>query len=212
MLMNWPVSTLPATSPVWLWILLWNKLTTRAIHGLFEKILPREWRVGMEKSFSTLRQEAGLTVKACAEELAISVSTAYRYESGESSPRASELRVLVGLGAARKKPGKQEGNHGEWFTFIDLFAGIGGLRRGFDAIGGKCVFTSEWDKYAVETYRANYKCDHDVAGDITKIDASDIPRHDVLLAGFPCQPFSIAGVSKKNALNRERAPQICTVG
>ena len=88
------------------------------------------------------------------------------------------------------------------FTFIDLFAGIGGLRRGFEAIGGKCVFTSEWDKYAVQTYTANYKCDHAVAGDITQVRASEIPEHDVLLAGFPCQPFSIAGVSKKNSLHR----------
>jgi len=89
------------------------------------------------------------------------------------------------------------------FTFIDLFAGIGGLRRGFDAIGGKCVFTSEWDRYSQKTYRANFpRDDHEIAGDITQIDAADIPAHDVLVAGFPCQPFSIAGVSKKNALNR----------
>ncbi len=89
------------------------------------------------------------------------------------------------------------------FTFIDLFAGIGGLRRGFEAIGGRCVFTSEWDKYSQKTYRANFPDDdHEINGDITKIEASEIPAHDVLLAGFPCQPFSIAGVSKKNALGR----------
>jgi len=89
------------------------------------------------------------------------------------------------------------------FTFIDLFAGIGGLRRGFESIGGRCVFTSEWDKYSQQTYRANFPDDdHEINGDITKIDATDIPAHDVLLAGFPCQPFSIAGVSKKNALGR----------
>lgn len=89
------------------------------------------------------------------------------------------------------------------FTFIDLFAGIGGLRRGFESIGGRCVFTSEWDKYSQKTYRANFpNDDHEINGDITKIDAVDIPAHDVLLAGFPCQPFSIAGVSKKNALGR----------
>ena len=87
------------------------------------------------------------------------------------------------------------------FTFIDLFAGIGGMRRGFVSIGGKCIYTSEWNKYAQQTYLANYDCDHEIAGDITKIDELDIPEHDVLLAGFPCQPFSIAGVSKKNALN-----------
>lgn len=89
------------------------------------------------------------------------------------------------------------------FTFIDLFAGIGGLRRGFESIGGRCVFTSEWDKYSQKTYRANFpNDDHEINGDITKIGAGDIPAHDVLLAGFPCQPFSIAGVSKKNALGR----------
>lgn len=89
------------------------------------------------------------------------------------------------------------------FTFIDLFAGIGGLRRGFESIGGRCVFTSEWDKYSQQTYRANFpNDDHEINGDIRAVEAADIPAHDVLLAGFPCQPFSIAGVSKKNALGR----------
>jgi DNA (cytosine-5)-methyltransferase 1 len=88
------------------------------------------------------------------------------------------------------------------FTFIDLFAGIGGLRRGFEHIGGHCIFTSEWDTYAQKTYAANFQDNHPIAGDITKIDASEIPDHDVLLAGFPCQPFSIAGVSKKNSLGK----------
>ena len=90
---------------------------------------------------------------------------------------------------------------GKAFRFIDLFAGIGGLRRGFDE-WGECVFTSEWDKYSQKTYLANYECEHEVAGDITKVAVESIPAHDLLLAGFPCQPFSIAGVSKKNALNR----------
>lgn len=87
------------------------------------------------------------------------------------------------------------------FRFIDLFAGIGGLRFGFEPIGGECVFTSEWNEKSKITYRANFG-DDDIAGDITQIAAEDIPPHDVLLAGFPCQPFSIAGVSKKNALGR----------
>lgn len=87
------------------------------------------------------------------------------------------------------------------FDFIDLFAGIGGLRLGFEPIGGRCVYTSEWNPKSQETYRANFG-DEAIAGDITQIEAADIPRHDVLLAGFPCQPFSIAGVSKKNALGR----------
>lgn len=102
------------------------------------------------------------------------------------------------------------------FTFIDLFAGIGGIRKGFEAAGGKCVFTSEYDKYAVKTYLANYHCEHDIYGDIKEITQPEgmtkkqvyehintqIPDHDVLLAGFPCQPFSIAGVSKKKSLGR----------
>jgi DNA (cytosine-5)-methyltransferase 1 len=89
------------------------------------------------------------------------------------------------------------------FRFIDLFAGIGGLRLAFEAHGGQCVFTSEYDSYAQRTYLANFPdaIEH-MAGDITGVKAKDIPDHDVLLAGFPCQPFSIAGVSKKNALGR----------
>ncbi len=88
------------------------------------------------------------------------------------------------------------------FTFIDLFAGIGGLRIGFEAVGGTCVFTSEWNKFSQQTYRANFEDGHEINGDITKVNERDIPAHDVLLAGFPCQPFSIAGVSKKNSLGR----------
>ena len=79
-------------------------------------------------------------------------------------------------------------------------AGIGGLRTGFESIGGKCVFTSEWNKYAEQTYRVNYPVVHPYAGNIVEIAAQLIPPHEVLVAGFPCQPFSIAGVSKKNAL------------
>ena len=107
------------------------------------------------------------------------------------------------------------------FKFIDLFAGIGGIRKGFEAIGGKCVFTSEWNKYSVKTYKANHYSDpaeHTFNQDIREITLSEdksiseedaylhidkhVPDHDVLLAGFPCQPFSLAGVSKKNSLGR----------
>ena len=117
------------------------------------------------------------------------------------------------------------------FDFIDLFAGIGGIRRGFEGIGGRCVFTSEWNEPAVRTYKANYHCDpahHTFNDDIRKITLSDredvsekraykhidehIPDHDVLLAGFPCQPFSIAGVSKKNALGRVHGFECKTQG
>ena len=85
---------------------------------------------------------------------------------------------------------------------IDLFAGIGGIRMGFESIGAKCVFSSEWNEYAQKTYMANFTDDFPIQGDITKVSSSDIPDHDILLAGFPCQPFSLAGVSKKNSLGR----------
>ena len=87
------------------------------------------------------------------------------------------------------------------FKFIDLFAGIGGIRLAYQNNGGKCVFTSEWDTYAKKTYEANFG--EVPFGDITQISEKDIPDHDILLGGFPCQPFSIAGVSKKNSLGRK---------
>jgi len=80
------------------------------------------------------------------------------------------------------------------FTFIDLFAGIGGIRLGFESVGGKCVFSSEIDKFACKTYEANFS--EIPSGDITKIEAKDIPPFEVLCAGFPCQPFSRAGIKK----------------
>jgi len=86
------------------------------------------------------------------------------------------------------------------FTFIDLFSGIGGIRLAFEAAGGKCVLTSELNKFAQKTYAANFG--EIPSGDIRKIDANSIPDHDVLVAGFPCQPFSISGVSKSNSLGR----------
>ena len=86
------------------------------------------------------------------------------------------------------------------FTFIDLFAGIGGFRLAFQELGGKCVFSSEYNYFAQKTYEANFG--EVPFGDITKINEKEIPDHDILIAGFPCQPFSIAGVSKKNALGK----------
>lgn len=86
------------------------------------------------------------------------------------------------------------------FRFIDLFAGIGGMRIAFQRNGGDCVYSNEWNKYCQQTYFANFGEQPD--GDITKVDARIIPDHDILVAGFPCQPFSIAGVSKKQSLGR----------
>lgn len=86
------------------------------------------------------------------------------------------------------------------FKFIDLFAGIGGMRIAYESVGGKCVYSSEWNKFSQQTYKANFGEMPD--GDITKVNETLIPDHDILVAGFPCQPFSIAGVSKKNSLGR----------
>ena len=87
------------------------------------------------------------------------------------------------------------------FTFIDLFSGIGGFRIAFQNAGGKSIFSSEWDRFSQQTYAANFG--EIPYGDIQKINENDIPQHDILCAGFPCQPFSLAGVSKKNSLGRK---------
>ncbi|MBN8995873.1 MAG: DNA (cytosine-5-)-methyltransferase [Rhizobiales bacterium] len=151
--------------------------------------------------FSTLRQQAGLSVREAAERLGYDIRQIYRWESGWTKPRRAVLDSLASLKAA--SPAARPPKARPAFTFVDLFAGIGGLRRGFESIGGECVFTCEWDRYSQQTYRANFPDDeHEIAGDIRAVKTEEIPDHDVLLAGFPCQPFSIAGVSKKNALNR----------
>lgn len=85
-------------------------------------------------------------------------------------------------------------------TFVDLFCGIGGMRLGFEQAGCRCVFSSDWDKYARQTYTANFG--ETPTGNIREVDSSAIPDHDILVGGFPCQPFSISGVSKKNSLGR----------
>ena len=120
-----------------------------------------------------------------------------RWRNGETQPSrhiVSELQRLLDFGSRTTPSGD--------FRFIDLFAGVGGIRLAFESIGGECVFTSEWDDFAQRTYAENFPGGHPIDGDITQVSAEDIPAHDVLLAGFPCQPFSIAGVSKKNALGR----------
>lgn len=132
--------------------------------------------------------------------LGVDPKTVRRWQIRETEPKpyiADAIRQrLLPLGNPSPEPGS--------FTFIDLFAGIGGIRTAFEQQDGRCVFTSEWDVYAQKTYAANFHDGpgHVFASDITKVHEDDIPDHDVLLAGFPCQPFSIAGVSKKNALGR----------
>lgn len=158
----------------------------------------------MQTEFGRLREALGFNYIQAANRLGVSESTARRYESGESTPRPTELEVLRRIVRFNSLATSQ----GHDFRFIDLFAGIGGLRLGMESIGGRCVFTSEWDKYAQQTYKANFHDDPDAhvfAGDIRPFgaDPSLIPEHDVLVAGFPCQPFSLAGVSKKNSLGRK---------
>jgi DNA (cytosine-5)-methyltransferase 1 len=110
----------------------------------------------------------------------------------------------------KKKIGAVTDDH--QFRFIDLFAGIGGIRQGFEAYGGKCVFTSEWNEFSKKTYIENYGDHHPFIGDIVPFLAEEVPDHDVLLGGFPCQPFSIAGVSKKNSLGRPHGFECTTQG
>jgi DNA (cytosine-5)-methyltransferase 1 len=132
-----------------------------------------------------------------AKALDVDERTVRRWEARQSFPKPYIVAALKQL----VSPLQTTGDDGE-FRFIDLFAGIGGIRTGFMAAGGRCVFTSEWNLYAQKTYDANFPSGHAINGDITAIDAESIPDHEVLLAGFPCQPFSIAGVSKKNSLGR----------
>ncbi|MFC7699477.1 DNA (cytosine-5-)-methyltransferase [Bradyrhizobium sp. GCM10028915] len=149
-------------------------------------------------AFTRLSRQAGFSFEESIEHIEVSRSTGYRYRTGASRPKPAAMKLLAQAAAARmaSTPG--------WFTFIDLFAGIGGLRKGFESIGGRCVFTSEWDKYSQQTYAQNFPDNHPIAGDIRPFSKkpSLIPSHNVLLAGFPCQPFSLAGVSKKNSLGR----------
>lgn len=154
--------------------------------------------------------------------------TVNRWQRGKASPRLSHREYQALLRLLPQRPAHYDKPE---FDFIDLFAGIGGIRRGFEEIGGRCVFTSEWNEPAVRTYKANNYSDpsaHTFNSDIRQVTLSDndnvtekqitenihkmVPDHDVLLAGFPCQPFSIAGVSKKNALGRKHGFEDKTQG
>lgn len=159
--------------------------------------------------FAILREKSGLSLKDVADRSGRSLRTLYRWENGETPP---EKLVTSMLSRIAEMANVQYRTQTPKFTFIDLFAGIGGMRLGFESVGGKCIFTSEWNKFSRQTYQANFPCDHDIAGDITKVNAADIPQHDLLLAGFPCQPFSIAGVSKKNALGQPHGFHCATQG
>ena len=138
-----------------------------------------------------------MTRRQLAESLGLSTSTVERWETGKVQPKPVSVPALKELyyGTTHED--------GTDFRTIDLFAGIGGIRRGFASAGGHAVFSSEWNEFSARTYRTNYGFAETMAGDITQVDANDIPDCDVVLAGFPCQPFSLAGVSKKRSLGRE---------
>lgn len=149
----------------------------------------------MEKRSGNLvrakRERLGITQRHFAELLGLGEPgerTVRGWENDEHIPSATKLREILALPENAPFARKAEGA----FRFIDLFAGIGGMRLPFQELGGECVFTSEWDKFSKKTYAANFGEVPD--GDITKIPAAEIPAHDILLAGFPCQAFSQAGL------------------
>ena len=119
----------------------------------------------------------------------------YTAEAGLSVQEAVSAAVMEYLSRRHVEAAPARG-----FTFVDLFAGIGGMRIAFERAGGTCVWSCEWNKYCQQTYFANFG--ELPVGDVTQVDASEVSDHDVLVAGFPCQPFSIAGVSKKQSLGR----------
>jgi len=148
-------------------------------------------------------EKSGLDLDEAERELGYSTRQIKRFLAAKNEPPKLVVDRVRQIARSRtpKTISKPE------FRFIDLFAGIGGFRLGFEAIGGKCVFSSEWDRFSQKTYLRNFPDgdDHIFAGDIKPYgdDPALVPEHDVLLAGFPCQPFSLAGVSKKNSLGRK---------
>ncbi len=157
------------------------------------------------EDFGTLREKSGMSIPEVAALVGKSDRTVRRYEAKGKAAITPPALVMEAL-RQRLHQRCEEGAPDRAFRFIDLFAGIGGLRIPFEEIGGKCVFTAEWDRFSRQTYAANFPDgeDHEFAGDIRPFAETPelVPEHDVLLAGFPCQPFSIAGVSKKNSLGR----------
>ncbi|MFC5465958.1 DNA (cytosine-5-)-methyltransferase [Lederbergia graminis] len=139
------------------------------------------------------RERLGLTQKEFADALGLGKNgdrTLRRWENGESFPSKLELKAILEFPEEPRFPSPENPK----FTMIDLFAGIGGIRLAFQKQGGLSVFASEWDKFAVKTYKMNFG--EEPFGDITQIPAHQIPEHNILLGGFPCQPFSQAGLKK----------------
>jgi len=164
------------------------------------------------RALSLLRSaQQRLSREEVAEALGYSVRSIERWEEGRMPSARIVIHALTNV--LREMPPRRQPAPGD-FTFIDLFAGIGGTRLGWERAGGECVFTCEYDRHCHMTYRQNFRPEHEIAGDIRTITkpATQIPDHDVLVAGFPCQPFSIAGVSKKNALGRAHGFECETQG
>lgn len=159
-------------------------------------------------SLALLRQARNrYTQKEIGAKLDVTSKTIARWEQEETPcPQIVEaaLKNMLAAPAGTAMP--------PCFSFIDLFAGVGGVRLGFESAGGKCVFTSEWNDWSKKTYLENFPGEHPFVGDIVPYPAETIPDHDVLLAGFPCQPFSLAGVSKKNSLGRPHGFECTTQG
>ena len=156
-----------------------------------------------------LQARSRFTQQEIADHIGKDAKTVRRWEKGETPcPTMLEPALRDMLAVEPSVQPRAEGS----FTFIDLFAGIGGIRLGFEDQGGKCIFTSEWNQFSKKTYIENFGEAHEINGDIVQVEAGDIPDHDVLLAGFPCQPFSIAGVSKKNSLGRPHGFECTTQG
>ncbi|MEK3972385.1 DNA (cytosine-5-)-methyltransferase [Bacillus sp. FSL M7-0558] len=147
----------------------------------------------MHKEIKLKRERLGLTQKELADALGLGRNgdrTLRRWENGESVPSSIEVKAIMDFPEKPQFPPPENPK----FTMIDLFAGIGGIRLAFQKQGGLSVFASEWDKFAAKTYKMNYGDEPE--GDITQIPTEQIPEHNILLGGFPCQPFSQAGLKK----------------
>lgn len=149
-------------------------------------------------------------ISSLASRLGVNVKTVNRWRSGQFTRQKGlvEYALRGVLASMSPKLGPEQAE----FTFIDLFAGIGGIRLAYEDVGGQCVFTSEWNDWSKKTYVEHFGNGHPFVGDIVPYPEEKIPDHDILLAGFPCQPFSIAGVSKKNALGRPHGFECTTQG
>ena len=180
------------------------------IRDIMSSTIPRGGIMSETSAVSLLKKaRERFTQKELAGRLQVTSKTVARWERLEvQSPAMLEfaLRDILKAPVSALPDGVTR------FKFIDLFAGIGGIRMAFQKAGGQCVFTSEWNDWSKKTYLENFGDNHPFVGDIIPFPAESVPDHDVLLGGFPCQPFSIAGVSKKNALGRPHGFECTTQG